>query len=95
MGYAAKTPEGQPLPIHVAPPTAPDITFPTALPPASSVLQMVQRISHISPKSGAEALHALRMAFPDSPLTLRVAALNMLMRRNGASPHIPNPHSPK
>jgi hypothetical protein len=90
MGFAAKMPELPPLPIHVAPPTAPDITFPAAA-PASSVLQMVQRISHISPKSGAEVLRELRLAFPDSPLTLRVAALNMLMRRNGASP----PHSPK
>ena len=33
------------------------------------------------PGSGAEALRALRRAFPDSPLTLRVAALDALMRR--------------
>ena len=31
--------------------------------------------------SGAEALRELRRAFPESPLTLRVAALNMLMRQ--------------
>ena len=29
----------------------------------------------------AEALNALRRAFPDSPLTLRVTALAALMRR--------------
>ena len=33
------------------------------------------------PGSGAEALRALRRAFPDSPLTVRVAALAALMRR--------------
>ena len=33
------------------------------------------------PGSGAEALRTLRRAFPDSPLTLRVAALAALMRR--------------
>jgi hypothetical protein len=33
------------------------------------------------PGSGAEALRALRRAFPNSPLTLRVAALSVLMRR--------------
>jgi hypothetical protein len=38
----------------------------------------------------AEALRRLRQAFPESPLTVRVAALEMLMRR-GADPeaHIP------
>jgi hypothetical protein len=44
---------------------------------------MVQRISETGPKSGAEALRELRRAFPESPLTLRVAALNMLMRQQG------------
>jgi hypothetical protein len=33
------------------------------------------------PGSGAEALSALRRAFPDSSLTLRVTALAALMRR--------------
>ena len=33
------------------------------------------------PESGAEALNALRRAFPDAPLTLRVTALAALMRR--------------
>jgi hypothetical protein len=33
------------------------------------------------PGSGAEALRALRHAFPDSPLTARVAAMSALMRR--------------
>jgi hypothetical protein len=33
------------------------------------------------PESGAEALTALRRAFPDAPLTVRVTALAALMRR--------------
>jgi hypothetical protein len=41
---------------------------------------MVRRILSICPPSGAEALRALRDAFPDSPLTLRVAALNLTMQ---------------
>ena len=40
--------------------------------------------------SHAEALRALRAAFPDSSLALRVAALATLMRRAPAdTPHIP------
>jgi hypothetical protein len=42
--------------------------------------------------SHAEALRELRAAFPDSPLTLRVAALAMLARRTAGEPkrrHIP------
>jgi hypothetical protein len=38
----------------------------------------------------AEALRRLREAFPESPLTVRVAALEMLMRRGAdAEAHIP------
>jgi len=37
------------------------------------------RMRTIKPPSGAEALRALRDAFPDSSLTLRVAALNATM----------------
>jgi hypothetical protein len=36
---------------------------------------MVERIRALRPPSGAEALRALRDSFPESPLTLRVAAL--------------------
>jgi hypothetical protein len=42
--------------------------------------EMVQRMRTIRPPSGAEALRALRDAFPGSPLTLRVAALNATMQ---------------
>jgi hypothetical protein len=44
---------------------------------------MVERIIRSGPTSHAEALKALRTAFPDSPLTVRVAALAILMRRAG------------
>ncbi|MES1155761.1 MAG: hypothetical protein ABUL48_04960 [Pseudorhodoplanes sp.] len=33
------------------------------------------------PTTGAEALNLLRRLFPDSPLTVRVAALDAMMRR--------------
>jgi hypothetical protein len=38
-----------------------------------------------SPASDAEALKLLRGHFPDCPLSLRVAALDFLMRRRPAS----------
>jgi hypothetical protein len=37
-----------------------------------------------APASDAEALKLLRGRYPDSPLSLRVAALDYLMRRGGA-----------
>jgi hypothetical protein len=40
-----------------------------------------ERIIAAGPKSGAEALKELRMAFPDSPLSLRVAALAVAARQ--------------
>ena len=42
---------------------------------------MADFLRNARPGSGAEALRALRRAFPDSPLTLRVAVLDALMRR--------------
>jgi len=42
---------------------------------------MVEHLHGTRPGSGAEALSALRRAFPDSPLTLRVSALAALRRR--------------
>jgi hypothetical protein len=47
---------------------------------------MAERIADTT--SHAEALKALRSAFPESPLTLRVAALAMVPRRD-AGDHIP------
>ena len=49
---------------------------------------MVERI--VGTTSHAEALRKLRSAFPESPLTVRVLALAMLMRsRANDPPHIP------
>jgi len=48
-----------------------------------SLAEMVDWIGRQSPGSGTEALRQLRAAFPDSPLTLRVAALSRLFFRPG------------
>jgi hypothetical protein len=78
MGFAAEQPGArEPLRIHLAPPTAPEANA------AEALARMIEQISHVSPRSGAEALRELRAAFPDSPLTLRVAALGMLLRQQG------------
>jgi hypothetical protein len=42
---------------------------------------MAARIMGFAPATDAEALKLLRNRFPDSPLSLRVAALDVLMRR--------------
>ena len=42
---------------------------------------MAEHLQMSPPSSGSEALSALRRAFPNSPLTLRVMALGALMRR--------------
>jgi hypothetical protein len=42
---------------------------------------MAEHLSAAELSSGAEALRALRNAFPASPLTARVMALSALMRR--------------
>ena len=42
---------------------------------------MVQHLSAAELSTGAEALRALRNAFPSSPLTARVMALGALIRR--------------
>jgi len=42
---------------------------------------MVEHLNASELHSGAEALSALRRAFPESPLTARVMALGALMRR--------------
>lgn len=43
---------------------------------------MAETVMRYSPASDAEALKLLRSSFPDCPLSLRVAALNLLMRQN-------------
>ena len=59
--------------------------------PAADPAAMAERVMAFAPASDAEALKLLRASFPDSPLRMRVAALDFLMRRgrgNGA-------HSPR
>lgn len=66
------------LPFHDSPPLAgyfqPDGS-------ADLALTMAQRIMTFLPASDAEALKLLRASFPNSPLSLRVAALDFLNRR--------------
>lgn len=45
---------------------------------------MAERVLQFCPASDAEALKLLRASFPDHPLSMRVAALNLLMRRHPA-----------
>ena len=71
MGLAAR--DTRDLPFHSSPPYA------TGGEP--SLADISDWISRQRPASGAEALRQLRIAFPDSPLGLRVAALNRLIRR--------------
>ena len=42
---------------------------------------MVKALLGAAPATGAEALNILRRLFPNSPLTIRVAALDAMMRR--------------
>jgi hypothetical protein len=66
------------LPFLPSPPIAPE----SALGGAALTAAMAKRLMSLHPNSGAETLQALRQAFPGSPLTLRVAALDMIMRRH-------------
>jgi hypothetical protein len=47
----------------------------------SDAAGMAARIMEFSPASDAEALKLLRNSYPHSPLSMRVAALDFLMRR--------------
>jgi hypothetical protein len=42
---------------------------------------MAETVMEAGPGTASQALKRLRMMFPESPLTIRVAALNALMRR--------------
>lgn len=44
---------------------------------------MAERILALAPGSDSEALKLMRASFPASPLSLRVAALDFLIRRQG------------
>ncbi len=80
MGFADRSIPREPaLPYHPSPPIAPAAN---AL--GARAQAMIERIVAARPSSDAEALKALREAFPDAPLGLRVAALGLLMRRQAA-----------
>jgi len=53
----------------------------SGLSPAMDPERMAAWIMQFSPATDAEALKLLRASFPDRPLSLRVAALDFLMRR--------------
>jgi hypothetical protein len=52
-------------------------SFSTALAPAD----MAAKVMTFSPATKAEALKLLRASFPECPLSMRIAALDYLMRR--------------
>ena len=47
---------------------------------AADAIWMAETVMRYSPATDAEALKLLRASFPNCPLSLRVAALNLLMR---------------
>ena len=53
----------------------------TGMSEAQLARAMAEHLLASAPDSDADALKALRKAFPHSPLTVRVAALAALMRR--------------
>jgi hypothetical protein len=78
MGFAdTSVPREEPLPYHPSPPIGPTGEFAEG----AQARAMLEKIIATRPVSDAEALKALRTAFPGSPLGLRVAALGLLMRR--------------
>jgi hypothetical protein len=70
-----------PLPWHSAPSIAPGRAAEAAPDRAWLIGQMVARVRGLNPQSGADALRELRRAFPDSPLGLRVNALEIMSKR--------------
>jgi hypothetical protein len=77
MGFTvdASGSDAESLPYHASPPICPQGE-------GARVAVMVDMMLRHCPKSGAAALRELRAAFPESPLTLRVAALELLRRRS-------------
>ena len=55
---------------------------------ASDPVRMADRIMQFSPSTDAEALKLLCFSFPDSPLSLQVAALDFLLRRKPRHPAV-------
>lgn len=62
-----------------------EVTLAPAFMTGQSETQLARAMAHAlverQPGSAAQALKQLRSLFPESPLTVRVAALNALMRR--------------
>jgi hypothetical protein len=50
-------------------------------PAVTDAAKMAESVMQFSPASDAEALKLLRASFPHCPLSMRVAALDLLMRR--------------
>ncbi|HEY0224575.1 MAG TPA: hypothetical protein VGC38_08685 [Pseudolabrys sp.] len=48
---------------------------------------MAERVMQFAPASDAEALKLLRSSFPDHPLSMRVAALDFLLRQTRRKQH--------
>ena len=62
------------------------MTADPVLPEAQLTQAMMDRIARLRPASTAEALRALRSAFPDIPLAARVTALEAMRRAESGSP---------
>jgi hypothetical protein len=54
-------------------------------PAITDAAKMAERVLQFSPATDAEALKLLRVSFPHCPLSMRVAALDLLMRRKGTT----------
>jgi hypothetical protein len=76
MGTQSQNGMAPEAPFHESPPIVPDSRNEIDMARA-----MARRIRALRPASGADALRALRAEFPDSPLTLRVAALDLILRK--------------
>lgn len=50
-------------------------------PAVTDAAKMAESVLQFSPATDAEALKILRASFPHCPLSMRVAALDLLMRR--------------
>jgi len=64
-----------------SPPLSPEFAGEIPVREGDIAASMAAHLRAARPGTGAEALRSLRRAFPDAPLTLRVAALSALMRR--------------
>ncbi|MCQ3942482.1 MAG: hypothetical protein DPW22_04605 [Alphaproteobacteria bacterium] len=81
----ATTPSRNAIAVVVEPQPYGDVTLmpcgATGRAEAELARAMATAITDTGPSSGSEALRILRRTFPDSPLAVRVAALDAMMRR--------------